>query len=440
VRRACLLALLLPLAARADLVLSVVNGNTETPLGLTYSMGPILAGDSITVLLSLRNTASPSVSVTRFNVDQPAFQLNAPSTPFNVAPGIPSAVTLSFSASMPGSYTANLRLNDRVIALSGTVLATSLLTVSPGCPGGFGIVVRGQSRDCAFEVRNGAGIALSIAVAGIGFASNGAANVNAGQTLTVTVRFQPANAGNYSGSLSIGPLNFPLTGQGVNPPVPTPVFDYQSTPAASAQQRRLSARLPSPSPVAGSGTVWLNFVPNPGLADDAAIAFLQPLARSLPFTVQEGSTDVLLGGQAFAVFQTGTTAGQIRFSMTSALLVFASDPSGTLTIPPSAVAIDSAFGTRGAGELQVKIVGFDNTYTTGAMSFTFYDAAGGAITAPIAANFTQAFRTFYGSSQSGSMFQVIVKFPVTGNINAIAGVEAELTNTAGMVRTARLGF
>ena len=439
-KRACLLALLLPLAARADLVLSVVNGNRETPLGSTYSMGPILAGDRVTVLLSLRNTTSPSVSVARFNVDQPAFQLNAPSTPFNVAPGIPSAVTLSFSSATAGSYTANLRLNDRVIALSGTVLPASPLTVSPGCPAGFGIVVRGQSRDCTFEVHNGASVNVAISVIGTGFASSGPPIVNAGQTITVTVRFQPSSTGNYSGSLAIGPLNFALTGQGVNPPVPTPVFDFQATPAASAQQRRLTARLPSLSPLTGSGTVWLAFVPNPGLADDAAIAFLQPLARSVPFTVQEGSTDVLLGGQPFAVFQTGTTAGQIRFSMTSALLIFESDPSGALTIPPAAVGIDAAFGTRGTLEVQVKITGFDNTYTTGPMTFTFYDVAGGAITAAIAANFAQQFRLFYGSVQSGSMFQVLIRFPVTGNINAITGVEVELTNTAGTVRTARLAF
>ena len=438
--RACLLALLLPLLMRADLVLSVVDGNVETPLGSTYSMGPVLAGDRVTVLLSLRNTAPPSVSVTRFNVDQPAFQLNAPSTPFAMTAGIPQAVTLSFGTSTPGSYTANLRLNERTIVLSGTVLAASLLTVQPSCPAGFGIVVRGQSRDCTFVVQNGSTLGFGVTVTGNGFTNVGPASVGAGQTITLAVRFLPAASGNFTGTLLIGPLNTALTGQGVNPPVPTPIFDYQSTAPGSAQQRKLSARLPSASPLTGSGTVRLTFVPNPALADDAAIAFLQPLGRSVPFTVQQGSTDILMGGQPFAVFQTGTTAGQIRFSMTSALFTFESDPSAALTIPPAAVTLDTAFGTRGTGELQVKMIGFDNTYTTGAMSFSFYDASGGAITAPIAANFTQAFHTFYAASVNGSTFQVIIKFPVTGNISAIGSVAVEVTNTAGTVRTTRLLF
>jgi hypothetical protein len=170
------------------------------------------------------------------------------------------------------------------------------------------------------------------------------------------------------------------------------------------------------------------------------IAFLNPLGRSVPFSVQEGSLDVLLGGQPFAVFQTGTTAGQIHFTMTSALFTFESEPSAVLTIPPAAIVIDSAFGTRGMFDLHVRITGFDNTYTTGVMSFAFYDAAGTFITAPIPANFTQEFRTFYTSMQSGSTFQVTIRFPVTGNIAAIAGVEVDLTNTAGTVRTARLLF
>jgi hypothetical protein len=176
------------------------------------------------------------------------------------------------------------------------------------------------------------------------------------------------------------------------------------------------------------------------LTDDTAIGFLNPLGRSVPFSVQQGSTNVLLGGQPFAVFQTGTTAGQIRFMLTSAQFIFESDATATLAIPPAVVFLDTAFGTRAPGELQVKLIGFDNTYTIGAMTFTFYNAAGGAITAAIPANFAQAFRMFYGSGTGGSTFQVIIRFPVTGDIGSIASVEVALTNAAGTVKTARLAF
>lgn len=440
---------LLSVAARAELLLSVVNGSTQTPLGGNYTMGPVLAGDRVTVLLSLRNTGSIPVTVTRFNVDHPAFQLNAPSVPFVAVPGVPSAVTLSFGAALPGPYSANLRLNERTIALSGDVLPASLLTVTPACPEraartvDFGIVPRGQWRDCAFEIYNGAadGVTVPVSTGGAGFSGSGTASIGPGQTAAYTVRFQPATSQAYTGTLRIGPVMYTLTGQGAAPVVPAPEFSFDPRPPASAQQRQLSARLPSPSPVTGSGTLTLSFFPNPSLPDDSSVAFLNPFGRILSFSVREGSTEVLFGsGQPFAVFQTGTTAGQIRFSMSSAQMTFESEPVAALTIPPSPVALDLSSGARSTFDLQIRLAGYDNTYSTGVMVFTFFDARGAPITAPFQANFTQAFRTFYASTPAGSAFQVIVKFPVTGDIGRIAAVEVELVNQAGSTRTARLNF
>ena len=446
--RALLLAALLPLAARAGLVLSVVSGSSETPLGDSYVMGPILAGDRATVLLSLRNTESSAVQVTRFNVDQPSFQLNAPSTPFVAVPGIPSAISLSFSVAVPGTYTATLRLNDRAIVLSGTAYPASFLTIDTSCPVtpprtiNYGIVIRGQSRDCSFDVRNNAIEPLTVAfsLTGAGFTGSLPAAIAAGQSASFTVRFQPGAAQSYAGTLRIGPVSYTLLGQGAQTPLPTPILDYESRPLASAQQRRLSARLPSASPLTGSGTVRLTFIPASGLLADPAIAFLDPLSPAVPFTVQEGSTEVRLGGQPFATFQTGTTAGQIQFTMTSALFTFEGDPTATLTIAPAPAVIDSAFGTRGAGHLDVKIIGYDNTHATGQMTFVFHDTAGAALGAPIEADFRDAFRAFYTSGPGGSPFQVIIRFPVTGNIDAVGSVEATLTNPAGATPTSRLVF
>lgn len=456
--RVLALLLLLPLAARAEITVSVLNGGTETPIGSTLVMGPVLAGHPVTLTLTLRTTTSPSILLTRFQSDQAAFQVGFQNlgSGYGLFPGHPAAAELTFGSNTPGFYQANLFLwhevngvlITRTIALSGTVLPASALGVQPTCaenPLGtvaFGIVIRQQSRVCLFNIQNSPSNSLTfpISLSGAGFSGIGPTNVSPGQAATYSVKFEPATTGNFSGTLNIGPLAYTLTGVGANPPIPTPILDWQATAPGSAQQRQLSARLTVPSPMTGSGTVKLDFFPNAGLSDDAAIAFLNPLGRSVPFSVQEGSTNVLLGGQPSAVFQTGTTAGQIRFTLTSALFIFESDASATLAIPPATVFIDTAFGTRGAGELQVKLIGYDNTYTIGAMMFTFYNASGGAITAPIQANFAQAFRTFYGSGTGGSTFQVIIRFPVTGDIGSIAGVEVDLTNAAGTVKTARLAF
>ena len=65
------------------------------------------------------------------------------------------------------------------------------------------------------------------------------------------------------------------------------------------------------------------------------------------------------------------------------------------------------------------------------MTFTFSDLSGKALP-PIHADFTQDFRTFFTATQAGSMFQVRVSFPVTGDPSGIGSVDVQLSNSAGI--------
>jgi hypothetical protein len=56
------------------------------------------------------------------------------------------------------------------------------------------------------------------------------------------------------------------------------------------------------------------------------------------------------------------------------------------------------------------------------------------------ADFTGAFRAFYARAPGGGTFKLTVRFPVSGNSFGVAGVEAELSNSAGTIRTSRLNF
>jgi hypothetical protein len=117
------------------------------------------------------------------------------------------------------------------------------------------------------------------------------------------------------------------------------------------------------------------------------------------------------------------------------------DPTTQFTIPPRTIGIDATQVVRGFAHVEVRITGYDNTYTAGAMSFTFYDTGGRLIgDGAVRADFTSAFRAFYTSARAGSAFQVGVTFPVAGDASQVASVEVELTNAAGTVRTARLAF
>jgi hypothetical protein len=196
-------------------------------------------------------------------------------------------------------------------------------------------------------------------------------------------------------------------------------------------------RLPTAASSSASGNVNLAFLPDTALVtDDPTVMFLATGTRSLPFSVTQGSTLISIGGQTSAVFQTGTTSGRIRFTLSGAST--AGDATTTLTIPAAPISIDTATATRRTGDLDIQVSGFDNTYSAGVMTFTFSDVSGHAL-APIRADFTKDFRTFFTKAPAGSMFQVRVSFPVTGDPSGIDSVDVQLTNSAG-VKTQHLTF
>jgi len=91
--------------------------------------------------------------------------------------------------------------------------------------------------------------------------------------------------------------------------------------------------------------------------------------------------------------------------------------------------------------LNIQVWGFDNTYSAGAMSFTFYDTAGTQIgSGPVMADFGTAFLNYFKTSTDGSAFQMLVSFPVVGNATGIGSVNVQLTNSAGTTSITQLNF
>jgi hypothetical protein len=218
-------------------------------------------------------------------------------------------------------------------------------------------------------------------------------------------------------------------------PLPAPILDFGSGPYASAQQRTLTMSLPSPSPLTASGLVNLTFQPDSALiADDPFVTFVVPVIRRLPFSVTLGGTQVLINGKPSAVFQTGAASGRILFTLTGIPQGISGDPTTVLTIPPSRISLDTATATQLAGELDVSLIGFDNTIAAGAMTFTFRDANGLAIGSSVQANFTSQFTSYFKTVTDGA-FQALVAFSVKGNAAAIVSVEVDLANAAGTTST-----
>ena len=455
--RAAFLLLLAPVAASAQLALFAVTGATETPLGTTYQVGTVAAGDSKDIRLRARNSGAASISVTRLGISGSGFSITqTPSVPFVIASGAFQDIFVHFAGGAPASYSANFQVNSVSVLLMAVVTPVPSLSVGKGCTGPdpnnatitFGSVTAGQTAACAIVLanQNGQSVTVSkIAVIGNGFQLAQTIQtpivLATGGSFTFTINFVPASAALYSATLTVDARSFPLAGTAVSAPLPAPLLEFDAGAPASGQQRTLTMRLPSPAPVAVTGSVTLTFQPDTTLvADDPAVAFVATGARSVGFSINAGDTQFTLGGKPGAVFQTGTTSGKIRFSI-STNAVLTGTPSAAMTIPPAAVGVDNATATRRAGDLDVQVWGFDNTYSTGAMGFTFYDAAGHVLgQGPVQADFSAPFRSYFAAAKSGSAFQMRVSFPVIGDASQVGAVDVQITNAAGNATIQHLPF
>jgi hypothetical protein len=266
--------------------------------------------------------------------------------------------------------------------------------------------------------------------------------LGAGQSATFFISFAPADAVAYSGTLAIDTRVFSLAGRGFVAPLPKPILGFDSAAIGSAQQHTLTMTLPTASPVTVSGSVNLSFTSaTPMIKDDPAVIFVSTGTRTLPFFVKEGDTQVVLNGQPGAVFQTGTTAGTITFTVNASATGVTGDPTTIVTIAPRTISVSTATASARPGSLDIEIIGYDNTYTAGVMSFIFYDAKGEAIDpGAIQADFTAAFRSYFIAQQGGSAFLMRVSFPVTGSASQVTGADVALTNSSGAMHLERLSF
>ncbi len=459
------LLLLAPIAAQAQLQLTIVNGSQKTPAssGQTVSIGAFAPGVSDNFVIQATNTTSgpitipansPSLSGAGFSITSVS-----PPAPVTIAPGSSLNTFVQFSAVTPAAYSASFSLGSNSIVLVATVQAAAALTSSSPCTGpgngssiGFGNIAFSQTVTCTLTLLNQSAQALiisSASISGQGFRlaqpANTPIDLNPGGSSQLQISFSPNSAQIYSGTLTIGypalSQTFTLSGTAYNPPLPTPILEFDTANPQSGQQITLTVALPVPSPIPASGSVLMAFTPNPEAATSATddVGFANG-AKAVNFTIQSGSTQAMLNGQAGAVFTTGTTTGKITFTVSTAAQL-TGDPTTSITLAPIPISVNNAAATAIAGDLNVQIWGFDNTYSAGPMSFTFYDAAGHSIgSGPIAADFTSNFHTYFSNSTDGGSFAVLVTFPITGNAAEVGSVNVQLTNSIGTTTITALPF
>ncbi len=448
------IAVLSPFALRAQLVLSAGDGSAETVVTSVYGFGQIAAGSTKDVDFHARNTGTSAVTVTKLAMSGIGFSImNTASIPYIVAPGNSLDFTMHFSGSTVGSYSANLQVNSTIVLLLATVVQGPAVSVASPCTGpdatgtiNFGRVQQTGSVSCTFTVANTGVVALPvspIAVTGAGFSTTqaSAATIPAGQNITFTVMFSPSSAIPYSGTFTAGPDTYGLSGTGYSAPLSAPMLTFDVPVMSSGEQHTLSVNLSQPSPVAASGNITMTFVSSvAGITDDSAVQFVASGKRVVSFTVAQGATAVMLSGFSVATFATGTTAGKITFTMDAGAYGISGNATASATISPAPVSINTASTTTRVNNVEVTITGFDNTYSAGKMSFSFFDTNNNPLGAAITSDFTSQFSSYYNATTAGSGFLIGVTFPVTGNSALIGGVNVTMTNAAGTVQTQRLNF
>ena len=400
---------------------------------------------------------TPAISLQSQIFASSAFALTTSAVPSTIAAGGAATFTVTFAPGQAGLTTATLVVGSNQYPIQGTgVVLTDIdaLQISyvdatgvrglpqAATPINFGQVVPGTNASALlkFTVTNpstsfNAVAVQTLTVSGSAFTLSGApampATIQPGASITFQIAFSAGSAGTYTGSLTIGTRTFSLTGLEVASPLPSFSFQLSQPTLTSQQQVTLTVQFAAAPAVSAIGQLSMQFAPSvANVSDDPAVIFPVTGGRQLQVNVAPGSQNATYNNQSAITFQTGTTAGTITFTLS---FPNTAPYSQSYSISPAQVQIASATAVRQSPNLVVTVNGFDNTYSTGQMSFIFYDTSGkiltpGGISVDSRPNFHQYFFT---SNQAGGAFAMQASFPATGDVTQIGSVAVTMNNSAG---------
>jgi hypothetical protein len=451
------LMLLLALAAGpacGQFQLYVVNGSIVQPVVHSYDFGNVAPGTSASAAFQIANVSTTPATLDLLTLTGSGFAVakaSAPVLPVLLAPQQSVAFTVGFQASGTGTFSATLNSVGIAIALTATVpaqltyqwvTATGVQSLAAG-PVNFGSVPVGQSPTIEVLLLNQTAASLpvpTLAVTGAGFSLAGqpaaGATVKPAASAALEIQFAPTAAGTFTGALVIGGQSFAIAGVGVVPALPTPTVVITTPAPDSAEQGTIAVNLSATPQTSATGTLTLSFTPLASIsnANDPAIT-LATGGRSATFNVFIGQAQGIFGSANNIAFQTGTTAGTLTVTAT----VGANTAQQSIVILPAVVGVNAVQGVRSSTSVEVDLTGFDNTRTAGALAFTFFDASGNPLTAPVQANGSSNFAAYFQNSAGGT-FALKAVFPVVGDTSRIASFQAVVTNSAGNSTTAKTNF
>lgn len=438
---------LLPLLAQGQIEVFTVSANgSESPAPALVELGTVPTGDLLDTRFRLRNTGTTTATLQTLRISGPGFSLQGnPTGPQTMTPNFNIDFRVRFQPSTTGIHNAFLTVNDRMIVVRGDSPGSVVIgvdrdgvfeRVSNERPVDFGRIEIGSTRVLRFLLRNEASSSLTVSRIRLTGTFEGPLDLRLpveiapGATAAFGVRFAPARALVYRGTLEVDERVIQLEGLAIDAPLPS--ADLLFGNAGSGQQATLRILFKAPPLNRGIATLKMTFQPLAGTQDDPGAVLLPDSKRETSLTIQAGET-----GRDIT-FQTGTTAARIRFRLEeSGRLLGESAP---IEIPAAPVRLSSVRASRQAGSIELLISGFDNARSVSEALFTFHDRSGQPIGSEIRAQVQDAFASFFRESALGGIFQLRAVFPVTGDAAQITGVQVEMRNSAGPARSDRVGF
>ncbi len=363
-----------------------------------HDFGPVPLGQALTWEVTLTNTGGGTLagSVGLSNTGN-GFTIARNGGPFSLTADQSITVTVGFQPGAAGPVSAQLTTGAGCsVALTGTGIQPGACSLEPAGLD-FGSLAVGQSLDKDLTLTNTGGTAISgtVALSGAcpGFsvvAGGGTYDLGAGQSRTITVRFQPVGAGDALCTLVTGESDqacrASLSGAGLEPAqclVSATALDFGTVRLGASADRSLTIRNTGDLPLDGSVSLDC-----PGFSIlSGAGGYTLAAGESLQVAVRFSPTGA---GPAQCSLETGTDCDPVTLT-------------GTGEAPPTC-AVDPGsldFGTRAAG-------------TDSTASFVLGNSGGGTLTGTVALSGCSGFTLVSGggaySLGAGQTRTVTVRF------------------------------
>ena len=217
--------------------ISPTSSSTPAPeIGVTPSsvnFGNVAVNTDASQTMKLSNTGTAPLSISQVKTAGSGFSISGLVAPATVAAGSNVTFTVAFKPTAAGadsgsvSITSNAGGSPLTIDLAGAGATSTVKLAASVASVGFGNVTVGKTVTQQVQLANTGNVQVDISsasAAGAGFSASGGTNVNLapGQSVNVTVSFDPKSTGSLSGTLTVSSnaaaLKIPLTGTGTQQP------------------------------------------------------------------------------------------------------------------------------------------------------------------------------------------------------------------------------